>query len=179
MEFTNEYEELTDEIVAVFQAAFTASEGVAEGNAVGELARQLLRATPAKDLFCFCVLSDESVAGSIVFSRVNYADDPRSVFILSPVAVAPNLQGKGIGQQMIERGLSSLREYGIDIALTYGDINFYSRIGFVRISQDEARPPHPLTHPEGWLGQSLSSPVFSPLRGTASCASALRDPAFW
>ncbi|MCG5517084.1 MULTISPECIES: hypothetical protein [unclassified Ectothiorhodospira] len=41
------------------------------------------------------------------------------------------------------------------MVLTYGDPNYYSRIGFKPITEALAPAPFTLKQPEGWLGQSL------------------------
>ena len=110
---------------------------------------------------------------------MTYAEEKRTVFILSPMAVASALQGKGIGQKLLAFGLNHLRQNGVEVALTYGDINFYSRVGFQQITEAIARPPLPLHYPEGWLGQSLTGGALAPLRGPSSCVDALNDPALW
>ena len=51
--------------------------------------------------------------------------DQRRVFLLSPVAISSDQQGLGIGTQLINLGLLSLRESGVDIAVTYGDPEYY------------------------------------------------------
>lgn len=177
--FTSDIEPHLDEIAEVFRAAFAASEGDAEGDLIGRLARELLTTTPAPDLFSFSAMLDGQIVGSIIFTRVTYPDDQRSVFILSPVAIQPAYQGRGLGQHLIAHGLATLGKSGIEMVLTYGDINFYSKLGFAQIGEDIAAAPLPLSYPEGWLGQSVKEESLRPLKGPSSCAPALNNPAFW
>lgn len=67
----------------------------------------------------------------------------------------------------------------MDVAITYGDINFYSKVGFAQITEDAAKAPFPLQHPNGWLGQSLSSSVLEPISGPSYCAKALDKAIYW
>jgi predicted N-acetyltransferase YhbS len=166
-------------IIDLFTATFTASEGDEEGALIGQLVRNLLGGTAEKDLFVFTAEEDGAIIGGIVFSRLTYEQDQRTVFVLGPVAVAPDWQGKGIGQRLLTHGLAALGSVGIDIAMTYGDPNYYAKVGFLPISEADAPARFPLKHPEGWLGQSLTGRTMAPLRGPSRCVEALNNPVFW
>jgi len=167
------------EIVDLFRAVFTASEGAAEGALIGDIARNLLDGTPGEDLFVFTAAEDGAIVGAIIFSRLSYEGDGRDVFVLGPVAVATDRQGQGIGQRLIAHGLAALRAAGVDIAITYGDPNYYGKLGFAPITEDLAPAPFKLKQPHGWLGQSLSGGGMPALEGPCRCVAALDDPAFW
>jgi putative acetyltransferase len=179
MKYSTEYKERRQEIIDLFSATFTASEGVEEGALIGDLVSNMLGGTVQDDLFVFTAEEDGVIVGSIAFSRLSYDQDDRMVFVLGPVAVASAWQGKGIGQALITHGLAELRKAGVDIAVTYGDPNYYSKVGFVPITEAFAPAPFTLNHPEGWLGQSLSDSEMTPLQGSSHCVVALNDPAFW
>ena len=72
-----------------------------------------------------------------------------------------------------------LQSEGVDVALTYGDPNFYGKVGFKSLSLADAAAPLPLSYPEGWIGQSLSGAPFEPLKGDCRCVPALNDPSLW
>ena len=167
------------EIVDLFTATFAASEGEQEGALIGELVRNLLGGTAEEDLFVFTAEDHGRIIGGIVFSRLTYEQDERTVFILAPVAVMPDQQGKGVGHRLLTHGLTELGRAGVDIAVTYGDPNFYAKVGFTPISEGDAAAPLPLNHPEGWLAQSLTDRAMAPLKGPSRCVEALNDPVFW
>lgn len=167
------------ELVALFTATFTACEGVAEGALIGELVHRLLADTPASDLYVFTAEAEGAILGGAILSRLTYDRDGRTVFVLGPVAVATARQGQGIGQRMLTYGLQTLRDDGVDIAVTYGDPSYYARVGFAPITEAFAAAPFPLQYPEGWLAQSLTECAMTPLRGKARCIDALDDPVFW
>ncbi len=169
----------TDALAQVFEDAFTASEGAQEGRLIRDLVKRLIETTPAEDQSLFWAEGNGVAAACILFTRLRYADDTRQVRLLSPVAVRPAHQGKGLGQQLIRHGLEQLRRDGVEVALTYGDPQFYSKIGFRQISTDDAAAPYPLGQPHGWLGQSLRRDGFAPLKGPVDCAPAWNDPALW
>ncbi|MCV6576764.1 MAG: N-acetyltransferase [Cohaesibacter sp.] len=167
------------EIIELFIETFTASEGKEEGLLIGELVRKMLATTPEKDLYLFTAQEQGNLTGCIIFSPLTFEQDSRTVFILSPVAVHPNHQGQGVGQALISYGLDTLRNAGIDVAITYGDPAFYSKVGFYPISETIAQAPLALQHPEGWLGQSLNETELRPLQGPSQCVDALNDPTYW
>jgi len=56
-----------------------------------------METTPTQDLFVFSAYDGQSFIDCIFFSRLNFEQDDRVVFILSPVAVKPDRQKKGVG----------------------------------------------------------------------------------
>ncbi len=167
------------DLAVLFENSFTASEGAEEGRLIGRLARDLVTGTPASELWVFGASQAGRLCGAIVFTALHFARDPRTAVLLAPVAVAPDWQGRGVGQALLRFGLDDLRAAGIDFALSYGDPAFYSRVGFRRITPDDAAPPRPLSMPEGWIGQGLSDRAEFPILGPSTCAAALDDPDFW
>lgn len=166
-------------IVDLFTDSFTTSEGAEEGQLIGTLARALLETVPRDDIFVFCAHEEDALLGAIIFTRLRYPEDSRTVFILSPVAVASAHQGKGVGQALIRYGLDALRAAGVQVALTYGDIAFYSKVGFAQITATVAEPPLELSYPQGWLGQSLTEAPLTPLAGPSTCVAALNKAVYW
>lgn len=179
MDFATGYRGREAQIVDLFRATFAASEGDQEGALIGELVRRLLHGTPAPDLHVFTAEDAGKTVGGAVFSRLAYAHDPRTVFVLGPVAVATDRQREGIGQALLHHALAALRVAGVDIVMTYGDPAYYTQVGFVPVSEGDAPAPFPLQQPEGWLGQSLTDAAMTPLKGPSRCVAALDDPAYW
>ncbi|WOI58371.1 N-acetyltransferase [Palleronia sp. LCG004] len=166
-------------LIDLFAAAFTASEGVEEGTLVGGLVRDLLTKTPASDIHVFRAEEDGDVIGAAVFTRLTYPEDPRNVVLLSPMAVAPAHQRRGVGKTLLAHALEALRSEGAEVAITYGDPDYYERVGFAPIVEDQARAPLPLSHPHGWVGQSLTGRQMPVLCGVPSCVVALNRADIW
>ncbi|MBF0251697.1 MAG: N-acetyltransferase [Alphaproteobacteria bacterium] len=179
MEYCSDYKGREDEITSLFNATFSASEGPDEGKAIGALVKNLLETTKDEDLLVFLAWQEKELVGAIVFSRLIYPEDERSVFILAPVAVAPSWQRKGVGQALMTHSLNVLRELGVDVAITYGDPNYYAKVGFKQITEDVAQAPLTLHQPEGWLAQPLNGPALDPLHGPSRCVEALNDSIYW
>ncbi|RFP90893.1 N-acetyltransferase [Rhodobacteraceae bacterium 63075] len=179
MEFRSGPGGLDAEIIALFSDTFTASEGAEEGRLIGDFVSGLLADTHRDDLRFFTAHESGALAGAVVFSRLRYPGDAREVFILSPMAVRPDMQRGGIGQRLITHGLDALREEGARYALTYGDPAYYAKTGFQPVDEGFAPAPLPLSMPQGWLGQPLQAGGEEPFRGTPACVPALDNPALW
>jgi putative acetyltransferase len=167
------------EIQSLFQTTFSASEGAEEGGRIAVLVARLLSETASNDIHIVAAEREGQLLAAGIFTRLVFKQDQRIVFILSPFAVAPEHQGKGLGQALLSHGLSVLRDARVDVVMTYGDPAFYSKAGFQPVSETDAVPPFVLTYPHGWLGQSLTSRPLSALIGPSSCVSALNDPVYW
>jgi predicted N-acetyltransferase YhbS len=179
MDFSGEYDKAGQTLPSLFETTFAASEGADEGALIGRLVRRLLAETPKQDMRVFTVLEGGVPVGGIFFTRIGYDADAPTVFLLAPVAIATDRQGEGLGTRLIEYGLQSLRDEGVDIAVTYGDPAFYGRVGFRPIAESDMPAPYRLQHPEGWLGQSLTETPLMSFRGPSHCVAAFRDPVYW
>jgi len=167
------------QIAELFVQTFTASDGAEEGAMVGGLVSALLAEMAQGDVVVFVAEDEGRIVAGAIFSRLRYGTDPRHVMILSPMAVASDRQGQGIGQRLLTEALATLRAAGVDVAMTYGDPAFYGKVGFEPVAQDVVPAPLPLSQPEGWIGQSLTGNEIMPLRGPCTCVSALSDPSIW
>ncbi len=179
VEFSAGIRDRERQIIDLFIAAFTAADGAEEGALIGDFVRHMLYGTPKRDFFVFTAEDAGGIVGSVIFSRLIYDQDERVVFILSPLAVATEHQGRGIGQRLVTYGLKALEAAHVDVAVTYGDPGYYSKAGFSQISQAFAAAPFALTRPEGWLAQSLTDRELAPLKGSPRCVEALSNPVLW
>jgi putative acetyltransferase len=166
-------------LVELFTATFAESEGPKEGALIGDLVRDLLAETPTEDIRVFCAEVGDNPIGAAIFTRLSYPEDPHIVFLLSPMAVATESQGQGIGRALLTKALEMLRTECIQIVITYGDPNFYGRVGFRSITEEQARAPLPLSLPHGWIGQSLTEEQMPVLQGPSTCVSALNRRDVW
>ena len=179
MQITNDVAGHEDAIIALFSQVFTESEGEEEGALIGTLVRQLLSRTPEPDLIAYAAWEEGALLGAVLFSRLAFAQDPRTVFMLSPMAVATAWQGNGVGQALIRAALEDLRARGVDVAVTYGDPAFYGKTGFLPVTVEDLASPLPLSHPHGWIAQSLDGGELAPLAGGSACVAALDNPVYW
>lgn len=177
----------------LFTSVFTDSEGVAEGKLIGELAVNLCEVTkPSKpflgDVMCLGATDDigaqqandksSALVAVIFFTKLDYGAGT-TVFMLAPVAVLTKRQNQGVGQALINFGLSELKAMNVDVVVTYGDPNYYSRCGFQCLSENRLKAPLPLSIPRGWLAQSLTGEDIPALSAKPSCVEAFNNPVYW
>ncbi len=179
MEFSSVIDGKRSEIIDLFATTFAASEGGAEGARIGTLVKDLVDTTAAKDLLIFTAWNGADLIGGICFSYFRLHGDDRIAFLLSPVAVRPTSQRQGVGQALLNYGLSALRDLKVDLVITYGDPKYYCQVGFEQITVDTIPSPHALSQPEGWLAQSLTDDAILATHGATYCVKAFNNPAYW
>lgn len=167
-----------DEIKQLFVTAFSDSAGVSEGGIVGNLAYDLMTNTDPHNHYGFVATENEKIIGSIFFTRLRFPNNENAL-LLSPVAISTDFQGKGIGQKLINFGLDHVTQDAISLVFTYGDPNFYSKMGFTHISDQVIKPPFELSQPDGWLGLSLENTEIKPIEGRPFCVKAFNNPELW
>ena len=95
-----------------------------EGETVSQLAIDLLEDKTALPILSLVAERDNEIIGNIIFSSVNIAGvEGVSAYILAPLAVTRFAQRSGIGTQLINKGLETLKERGAEIVIVYGDPN--------------------------------------------------------
>ena len=165
-------------VINLFTQVFSDSEGQGEGESIGNLVSDLIATTDESDIVGFVAILEEVIVGCIFFSRLTLPNE-KIAFILSPVAITTEQQGKGIGQKLIRHGIEYLKSKGVEFAFTYGDPNFYSKVGFKQISEDIIKAPLKLSQPEGWLAQPLQNGDIEVIKGTSKCVKAFNKPEYW
>ena len=167
-----------EKIKQLFTGVFTDSEGQSEGILIGDLVDKLMRETDEQDLYGFVAIDHEKIIGCIFFSRLTFECNVNA-FMLAPVAIHTSFQGKGNGQKLINYGVSSLKDKGVELVITYGDPRFYSKVGFQTLSVNVIQPPLALSMPIGWLGQSLTGNPIPTIKERPRCVKAFNDPVYW
>ena len=167
-----------NEVRELFTSVFTSSEGEKEGVLIGNLSSELASSINNEETICFGVYENESLIGSIFFTRLKF-NSPVQVYMLAPVAVRLEYQGKGIGQALINYGLNELKKRSVSVAVTYGDPSFYSKVGFQVLSENVIQAPIKLSMPFGWLGQSLTREPIPAINERPLCVKEFNDPVYW
>ena len=166
------------EVTKLFTSVFTLSEGEKEGRLIGNLTSELSSGTDNQEIVCFGTYEEESIIGSIFFTRLRFKETIQ-VYMLAPVAVRKEHQGKGVGQALINFGLNELKNRSVAVAITYGDPSYYSKVGFRALSESVIQAPLKLSMPEGWLGQSLTGEPIPTIKERPTCVKEFNDPAYW
>lgn len=73
------------------------------------------------------------VVGHIAFSHARVGEASADWYLLGPMAVLPEFQGRGIGRLLMQAGLASLRERSAQGCVLVGDPAFYGRFGFEHV----------------------------------------------
>ncbi len=88
-----------------------------------------LRPGPPVRALCLMGFEDDAPVGSLRFWEVMLGDD--KILLLGPLAVQPDLRGKGIGRKLVEEGLRLARDSNWSLVLVSGEPNYYPKFGFV------------------------------------------------
>ena len=99
-----------------------------------------LREANALALSLVAVLHEE-IVGHVAFSKVG-PPAQSGWFALGPVSVEPPLQRRGVGSQLVEAGLQTMRTQGAKGCVLVGDHRYYHRFGFV-VAPTFAPPGYP------------------------------------
>ena len=75
---------------------------------------------------------DDRVVGHIFFSPVTVESEGESFGAvgLAPMAVLPEFQNRGVGSQLVRRGLEECARRGHEVVFVLGHPEFYPRFGF-------------------------------------------------
>ena len=107
-------------------------------------------AKPIAEL-CLVARDEQNIlAGAIRYWPVKIKD--HAALLLGPIAVHPTRQGEGLGSLLIKDSLKQAENLGHSRVLLIGDLPYYSRLGFKKLSN--VKMPQP-TNPERVLGIEL------------------------
>jgi predicted N-acetyltransferase YhbS len=100
---------------------------------------------------------------------------------LAPLAILPDKQKQGIGEQLINEGLRLLEEAGTELVFVLGHPAYYPRCGFIPAGEQGFDAPYPIPeeHAEAWMVQELRSGVLKQYSGTVQCSEVLNEPQHW
>jgi predicted N-acetyltransferase YhbS len=105
---------------------------------------------------------DGLLLGSVRFWRVAVGGE--TSLLLGPLAVEPELRGKGIGISLMQRGIEQARALDFQTMILVGDEPYYARVGFARLAPGRVRMPGPVD-PERVLGLALKTGALESLSG--------------
>jgi putative acetyltransferase len=127
------------------QEAVGTVQRTAFGGDHGETVAKLVDALRRDDPGALSLVAEEggAVVGHIMFSRALVDAPTRLVEVttLSPLAVAPPWQRRGVGTALIRAGLQRLDERGVPLVFLEGDPAYYSRAGFSAAVEHDFRKP--------------------------------------
>jgi len=122
---------------------------------------RLRRDVPPVEPLCWVARdSDGTLVGAIRNWPVRVG--AKWALLLGPVSVHPTHQGEGIGGMLIHRALSEAEEDRWSRVLLVGDLPYYGRFGFRRLTGVEMPPP---TNPDRILGLELRPGAWAGVTG--------------
>jgi predicted N-acetyltransferase YhbS len=120
--------ETPEDVKGIQKVHNEAYEREAEGLLVNAL-REANRFVPEMSLVA---VEGNRIIGHALFSDIELKTKEKRVktAALAPMAVHPRKQRKGIGKQLVRKGLETLRNLGYEVVLVYGDRRYYEQFGF-------------------------------------------------
>lgn len=118
-------EEALGDAAKVFEVEASAFETTAEAQLVDLLREQV------KPHLSLVAAAGDAIIGHVFFSPVAIeGNEAPSVGGLAPLAVRPDLQGRGVGGDLVRAGLQRALRLGWKAVFLLGDPAYYSRFGF-------------------------------------------------
>ena len=124
--------ETTSDIEAITQVTIAAFKTLQISNQTEQFIIKALRNANALTLSLVAEV-DGRVVGHIAFSPVTISDGSPNWYGLGPVSVLPEYQKQGIGESLVNKGLSLLKAMGGRGCALVGDPAYYQRFGFRNI----------------------------------------------
>ena len=110
----------------------------------------------------FVAVDGSNLLGSIRFWPVAIGMDKS--LLLGPLAVQPDLRGRGIGIALMKHAIAEARAQSYPSIILVGDEPYYVRVGVARLAPGRIRFPGPVD-PARILGLSLQHNVMLTLKG--------------
>lgn len=127
-ETVSDYEAIGGLISEVFRHAF------GSGEAEAKLVAQLRQKPEYGPNISIIAEIGSDVVGQIFFSGVRLGEHPDiAACALAPLGVHSKYQKRGIGSQLVQRGLRECANQGYKAVFVQGSLQYYPRFGFIRI----------------------------------------------
>jgi predicted N-acetyltransferase YhbS len=165
-------------------AAFGATEGPVIATLIGNLAADVT----ARPVLSLVAVIDERVAGHILFPNAvierpgtGKAGRPGSAAILTPLALHPRFQNRGIGGRLIAEGTARMKEAGVELVFVLAYPAYYTRHGFTPAGALGYQAPYPIPpqHADAWMVRLLRPANNATAEARLRCALALDERQYW
>ncbi|MDG0795211.1 N-acetyltransferase [Cohnella ginsengisoli] len=121
--------ETNEDIEAVRQVHLAAFGGREDESRLADRIRESAGFVPELSLVAE---SDGRLAGHMLISKAELVDgqDATGTFVLAPIGVLPDAQGRGIGGELIREGIRRAQRLGHKLIFLIGHPSYYPRFGF-------------------------------------------------
>jgi predicted N-acetyltransferase YhbS len=110
------------------------------------------------------------LVGAISYWRVLIGGSAAPALLLGPLAVHPELQGRGIARALMRLTLELARQRGDRLVILVGDEPFYARVGFRKLPEGRLSLPGPVD-PKRFLYLELADGALDGVSGLVLSAS--------
>ncbi len=109
---------------------------------------------------------DNRIVGHILFSKIKIiGDSDYESLALAPMAVIPEFQKRGIGSELIKKGIDKAKELGFDSIIVLGHKEYYPKFGFQRASKWNIKCPFEVPD-DVFMAIELTEKAFEGAAGT-------------
>lgn len=111
----------------------------------GRFARTAFRlreGVPHDPALSFVALFGDRFGGAVRLTPIRIGDDP--ALLLGPLAVLPEMAGRGAGKALVATALAAARAAGHRLVLLVGDHPYYGPLGFARVPSGQITLPGPV-----------------------------------
>ena len=114
----------------------------------------------------FVAVHDGRIVGHVRITRcwIDAEDALVEARVLSPLSVAPDVQGRGVGGALVARAVEAAEATGVPAIVLEGDPRYYSRLGFGPAAELGLTPASPRVPAAAF--QAVRFPAYEPwMRG--------------
>ena len=98
----------------------------------------------AKDGLSFMAVAENGdIVGTISFWDILLGRKGTKALLLGPLAVHPDWQSTGIGQNLMHHGIEAAKLAGHQLILLVGDAPYYAKLGFEKVPENQLLMPGP------------------------------------
>lgn len=138
----------------------------------GRFARTAYRvreAAPDLSPYCRVALVGDRLIAAVRMTPITIGGRPRAL-LLGPLAVDPELAGRGYARRLVAEALDAARAAGEALVLLVGDMAYYERLGFALVPPGQVRLPGPVD-PLRLLAAELEAGALEEFRGMVAAGS--------
>ncbi|MFN3744731.1 MAG: GNAT family N-acetyltransferase [Hyphomicrobiaceae bacterium] len=138
----------------------------------GRFARTAYRVregAPILSPYCRVALIGDRLVAAVRVTPITIGGQPGAL-LLGPLAVEPELAGRGYARRLVTEALDAARAAGEMLVVLVGDMAYYGRLGFAPIPPGQIRLPGPVD-PARLLAAELVAGALEKFRGMVAARS--------